>query len=66
MVRITRRDFLKYCSVAAGALGLSASTLMKIENVLANHSRSYRSMDRGRSMHRLHDVTAELRILHHS
>jgi hydrogenase small subunit len=36
MVRITRRDFLKYCSVAAGALGLSASTLMKVENVLAN------------------------------
>jgi len=35
MVRITRRDFLKYCSVAAGALGLSASTLMKVENVLA-------------------------------
>ena len=38
MVRITRRDFLKYCSVAAGALGLSASTLMKVENVLANSS----------------------------
>jgi len=36
MLRITRRDFLKYCSVAAGALGLSASTLMKVENVLAN------------------------------
>jgi hydrogenase small subunit len=36
MLRITRRDFLKYCSVAAGALGLSASTLMKLENVLAN------------------------------
>ncbi len=35
MVRITRRDFLKYCSIAAGALGLSASTLMRIENVLA-------------------------------
>ncbi|MFA6056435.1 MAG: twin-arginine translocation signal domain-containing protein, partial [Thermodesulfovibrionales bacterium] len=38
MVRITRRDFLKYCSVAAGALGLSASTLMKVEKVLANSS----------------------------
>jgi len=36
MVRITRRDFLKYCSIAAGALGLSASTLMKVERVLAN------------------------------
>jgi len=36
MVRITRRDFLKYCSIAAGALGLSASTMMKVEKVLAN------------------------------
>ncbi len=35
MLRITRRDFLKYCSVAAGALGLSASTLMRVENVHA-------------------------------
>ncbi len=35
MVRITRRDFIKYCSVAAGALGLSASTLMRLESVLA-------------------------------
>jgi hydrogenase small subunit len=35
MLRITRRDFLKYCSVAAGALGLSASTMMRLENVLA-------------------------------
>src|SRR5512137_298496 len=38
MLRITRRDFLKYCSVAAGALGLSASTLMRVENVLAKTS----------------------------
>jgi hydrogenase small subunit len=36
MLRITRRDFLKYCSVAAGALGLSASTLMKVDKALAN------------------------------
>jgi hydrogenase small subunit len=35
MLRITRRDFLKYCSIAAGALGLSASTLMRIESVYA-------------------------------
>jgi len=35
MVRITRREFLKYCSVAAGALGLSASTLMKLDQALA-------------------------------
>jgi Ni,Fe-hydrogenase I small subunit len=40
MVRITRRDFLKYCSVAAGALGLSASTMMKVEKVLASNAAS--------------------------
>ncbi|MBM4145216.1 MAG: twin-arginine translocation signal domain-containing protein [Nitrospira sp.] len=38
MLRITRRDFLKYCSVAAGALGLSAGTLMKLENAIAKES----------------------------
>jgi len=38
MVRITRRDFLKYCSVAAGALGLSASTLMKLEDAVAKET----------------------------
>lgn len=34
-MRITRRDFLKYCSVAAGALGLSASGLVKLEKAMA-------------------------------
>ncbi|MEW6003408.1 MAG: twin-arginine translocation signal domain-containing protein, partial [Nitrospirota bacterium] len=33
---ITRRQFLKYCSIAAGALGLTATDLMKLENALAN------------------------------
>jgi len=35
MVRITRREFMKYCSIAAGALGLSASTMMKLEQAMA-------------------------------
>lgn len=35
MLRITRRDFLKYCTIAAGALGLSATTLMKIDTAIA-------------------------------
>lgn len=35
MLRITRRDFLKYCSIAAGALGLSASSMMRIEKAMA-------------------------------
>jgi len=32
---ISRRQFLKYCSVAAGAIGLTAADLMKIENATA-------------------------------
>jgi hydrogenase small subunit len=35
MPSITRRDFLKYCSVTAGALGLSATDLLRLEKVLA-------------------------------
>lgn len=38
MLRITRRDFLKYCSIAAGALGLSASTLMKLDKAMAKEA----------------------------
>jgi len=34
-MRITRRDFMKYCAAAAGALGLSATDLIKLENALA-------------------------------
>jgi len=34
-MRITRRDFMKYCAVAAGALGLTTTDLMKIENAMA-------------------------------
>lgn len=40
MVRITRRDFLKYCSIGAGALGLSASTLMKLDQAIAKETTS--------------------------
>ena len=35
-MRITRRDFLKYCSIAAGALGLTATDLLKMEKALAS------------------------------
>lgn len=38
MVRITRRDFLKYCAISAGALGLSASTLMNIDKAVAKET----------------------------
>lgn len=34
-MRITRRDFLKYCAAAAGALGLTTTDLMKLEKALA-------------------------------
>jgi len=37
MLRITRRDFLKYCSIAAGALGLSSGTMMKLDKALAKN-----------------------------
>jgi len=32
---ISRRQFLKYCTVAAGAIGLTATDLLKLENALA-------------------------------
>jgi hydrogenase small subunit len=32
---ISRRQFLKYCSVAAGAIGLTATDLMKLEKAMA-------------------------------
>lgn len=35
-MRLSRRQFLKYCSVAAGALGLSATTVMKLNQALAD------------------------------
>lgn len=34
-MRITRREFMKYCAVAAGALGLTGSQLAKIEKAMA-------------------------------
>jgi Ni,Fe-hydrogenase I small subunit len=34
-MRITRRDFMKYCAISAGALGLTASDLGKIEKALS-------------------------------
>jgi len=37
-MRITRRDFLKYCATAAGALGLTTTDLIKLEKALATRS----------------------------
>jgi hydrogenase small subunit len=37
-MRISRRDFLKYCTAAAGALGLEASGLMQLQALLAAES----------------------------
>jgi len=34
-MRISRREFLKYCTIAAGALGLTTSDLLKIEETFA-------------------------------
>lgn len=35
---ISRRQFLKYCTVAAGALGLTSTDLLKLEKAFANES----------------------------
>ena len=35
-MRISRREFLKYCGISAAALGLSAADLVQLEEVLAN------------------------------
>jgi len=37
-MRITRRDFLKYCAAAAGALGLTTTDLMKLEKAMASNA----------------------------
>jgi Ni,Fe-hydrogenase I small subunit len=34
-MRISRREFLKYCTIAAGALGLTTTDLLKIEDAFA-------------------------------
>jgi len=34
-MRISRREFLKYCTIAAGALGLTTTDLLKIEETFA-------------------------------
>lgn len=39
-MRITRREFMKYCATAAGALGLTTTDLMKLENALATPATS--------------------------
>ena len=37
-MRITRRDFLKYCGVSAAALGLSGTEMLNLKEVLASDS----------------------------
>jgi hydrogenase small subunit len=34
-MRITRREFLKYCTISAAALGLTSTQLAKLEKALA-------------------------------
>jgi len=36
-MRITRREFMKYCAAAAGALGLTTTDLMKLEKAMASN-----------------------------
>jgi len=37
-MRITRREFMKYCAAAAGALGLTTTDLVKLEKAMASNS----------------------------
>jgi anaerobic selenocysteine-containing dehydrogenase len=37
-MRISRRAFLKYCTIAAGALGLTGADLLKLEKALASET----------------------------
>ena len=37
-MRITRREFFKYCTIAAGALGLTSADLLKLKDLLAKES----------------------------
>jgi len=36
IMKFSRRDFLKYCSIAAGALGISSSAMLKLDKAMAN------------------------------
>jgi hydrogenase small subunit len=38
MPNVSRRDFLKYCGIGAGALGLSMTDLGRLQKALANPS----------------------------
>ena len=35
-MKISRRDFLKFCGVSAATIGLSATDLTRLQEVLAN------------------------------
>ena len=37
-MKITRRDFLKYCAISAGALGLTGADLMKLQKAVATEA----------------------------
>jgi len=37
-MRITRREFMKYCAAAAGALGLTTTDLLKLEKAMASNA----------------------------
>ncbi len=35
-MKISRRDFLKFCGISAAALGLSANDIFRLKEALAN------------------------------
>ena len=38
MLKITRREFMRYCALAGGAIGLSGTGLLKLNEILASEN----------------------------
>ena len=58
-MKISRRDFLKFCGVSAAALGLTALDLGRLREVLANPDGSDRHLAAGSGVHGMHGISPE-------
>ena len=56
MPNVSRRDFLKYCGIGAGALGLSMTDLGLLQKALANPSGPAVIWLAGHRLHRLFGI----------
>jgi hypothetical protein len=55
----TRRDFLKYCGISAGTLGLTATDLLHLEDVLGNPNGPSVLWLQGSGLHRVQRLAAQ-------